>query len=183
MLSKNFAKIIGLLFGSVGAHTYQKFEQVPLPPPLFRRAEFSHTNIKYFWNTFSCHTGFLPGIFFRGGGGEAISIVLGPSFRDCKSLQGGQKAWGGCPLPILEERHQRFNPISTGLFCLVVSLGGGGVFHPSSITPLSLKSDCSNFVQSYFQIGWTIYYEKNPNQINNDVTMTSLWRHIFLRWV
>ena len=45
------------------------------------------------------------------------------------------------------------NPISTGLFCLVVSLGGGGVFHPPSITPLSLKSDCSNFVQSYFQIG------------------------------
>ena len=40
---------------------------------------------------------------------------------------------------------------STGLFCLVVSLGG--VFHPPSITPLSLKSDCSNFVQSYFQIG------------------------------
>ena len=23
-----------------------------------------------------------------------------------------------------------FNPISTGLFCLVVALGGGGVFHP-----------------------------------------------------
>ena len=47
-----------------------------------------------------------------------------------------------------------FNPISTGLFCLVVALGGGGgVFHPPSITPLSLKLDCSNFVQSYFQIG------------------------------
>ena len=47
-----------------------------------------------------------------------------------------------------------FNPISTGLFCLVVALGGGGgVFHPTSITPLSLKLDCSNFVQSYFQIG------------------------------
>ena len=45
------------------------------------------------------------------------------------------------------------NPISTGLFCLVVALGGGGVFHPPSITPLSLKLDCSNFVQSYFQIG------------------------------
>ena len=46
-----------------------------------------------------------------------------------------------------------FNPISTGLFCLVVALGGG-VFHPPpSITPLSLKLDCSNFVQSYFEIG------------------------------
>ena len=29
---KNFAQIMGLLFGSVGAHTYQKSEQVPLPP-------------------------------------------------------------------------------------------------------------------------------------------------------
>ena len=45
------------------------------------------------------------------------------------------------------------NPISTGLFCLVVALGGGGgggVFHSPSITSLSLKLDCSNFVQSYF---------------------------------
>ena len=47
-----------------------------------------------------------------------------------------------------------FNPISTGLFCLVVALGGGGVFStPPSITPLCLKLDCSNFVQSYFEIG------------------------------
>ena len=46
-----------------------------------------------------------------------------------------------------------FNPISTGHFCLVVALGGGGVFHPPSITPLSLKLDCSNFVRRYFQIG------------------------------
>ena len=147
MLSKNFAKIIGLLFGSVGAHTYQKFEQVPPPPPLFRRAEFSHTNIKYFWNTISCHTGFLPGIFF-GGGGEAISIVLGPSFRDCKSLQGGQKAWGGCPLPILEERHQRFNPISTGLFCLVVSLGGcfPPPFHNSFVFKVRLLKFCTELL-------------------------------------
>ena len=46
------------------------------------------------------------------------------------------------------------NSISTGLFCLVVALGGGGgVFHPPSITPLSLKLDCSNFVRRYFQIG------------------------------
>ena len=46
------------------------------------------------------------------------------------------------------------NPISTGLFCLVVALGGGGgVFHPPFITPLSLKLDCSNFVWRYFQIG------------------------------
>ena len=44
------------------------------------------------------------------------------------------------------------NPISTGLFCLVVALGGG-CFPPPSITPLSLKLDCSNFVQSYFEVG------------------------------
>ena len=43
------------------------------------------------------------------------------------------------------------NSISTGLSCLVVALGEG-VFHPPSITPLSLKLDCSNFVQSYFEI-------------------------------
>ena len=47
------------------------------------------------------------------------------------------------------EELARVNPISTGLFCLGVALGGGGVFHPPSITPLSLKLDCSNFVQSY----------------------------------
>ena len=46
------------------------------------------------------------------------------------------------------------NPISTGLFCLVVALrGGGGCFPPPSINPLSLKLDCSSFLQSYFQIG------------------------------
>ena len=30
---------------------------------------------------------------------------------------------------------------------------GGCVFHPPSITPLCLKLDCSNFVQSYTEIG------------------------------
>ena len=52
-------------------------------------------------------------------------------------------------------RIQILNPISTGLFCLAVALGGGGwgVFHPPSITPLSSKLDCSNFVRRYFQIG------------------------------
>ena len=53
----------------------------------------------------------------------------------------------------IKPKNQCINPISTGLFCLVVALGGGGVFHPPSITPLSLKLDCSNFVQSYFEIG------------------------------
>ena len=43
-----------------------------------------------------------------------------------------------------------FNPINPGLLALELTLGGG-VFHPPSITPLSLKLDCSNFAQSYFQ--------------------------------
>ena len=44
------------------------------------------------------------------------------------------------------------NPINPGLLALELTLGGG-VFHPPSITPLSLTLDCSNFAQSYFQIG------------------------------
>ena len=44
------------------------------------------------------------------------------------------------------------NPINPGLLALELTLGGG-VFHPPSITPLSLRLDCSNFAQSYFQIG------------------------------
>ena len=46
------------------------------------------------------------------------------------------------------------NPIHTGLFWLVFSEGGGGgggsVFYLHPVTPLSLKSDDSNFVQNYF---------------------------------
>ena len=44
------------------------------------------------------------------------------------------------------------NPINPGLLAFELTLGGG-VFQPPSITPLSLKLDCSNFAQSYFQIG------------------------------
>ena len=64
------------------------------------------------------------------------------------------RTWKVFGLADLGEYHDLYlNPISTGLFCLVVALGGGGVFHPPSITPLSLKLDCSNFVRRYFQIG------------------------------
>ena len=60
------------------------------------------------------------------------------------------------------------NPISTGLFCLVVALGV--VFHPPpSITPLSLNLDWSNFVQSDFEIGWTIFDKKSESN--------EQWRH------
>ena len=53
---------------------------------------------------------------------------------------------GDCLSPLL------FNPIKPGLLALELTLGGG-VFHPPSITPLSLKLDCSNFAQSSFQKG------------------------------
>ena len=43
------------------------------------------------------------------------------------------------------------NCISTMLFGWC-STGGGGVFSTSSLTPLSLKLDYSNFVQDYFGI-------------------------------
>ena len=110
---ENFAQIMGLLFGSVGAHTYQKSEQVPPSP--FRRAEFSNTNIKYFCNIISWHTGFLPGTSFGGRGAQYLLFwdqVLE------KSLRGGQKAWGGRLLPIVEERHHKFN-LSIQSFCPV----------------------------------------------------------------
>ena len=44
-----------------------------------------------------------------------------------------------------------FNPIHTRLFWLVQYCStGGGVYHLHPITPLSFKSDDSNFVQNYF---------------------------------
>ena len=52
----------------------------------------------------------------------------------------------------ISETRQDINPINPGLLALELILGGG-VFHPPSITPLSLKLDCSNFAKSYFQIG------------------------------
>ena len=42
-----------------------------------------------------------------------------------------------------------FNPISTSCFGWCST---GGCFPPPSITPLSLKLDCSNFVQNYVGI-------------------------------
>ena len=43
--------------------------------------------------------------------------------------------------------------------------------HP--VTPLSLKSDDSIFVQNYFGVGPIFCGKKNLDQINIDVTMTS----------
>ena len=49
---------------------------------------------------------------------------------------------------------------------------GRGVFHLHPVTPLSSKSDDSNFVQNYF--GVEIFWgKKNRDQIDNDITMTS----------
>ena len=41
------------------------------------------------------------------------------------------------------------------------------------VTPLSFKSDDSNFVQNYFGVGSIFWGKKNRDQIDNDVTMTS----------
>ena len=81
---------------------------------------------------------------------DAFSICLPVPCSSFSSivLKSSHKAY------LLTKSSPEVNPISTGLFCFVVALGGGGgCFHPPSITPLSLKLDCSNFVQSYFQIG------------------------------
>ena len=47
------------------------------------------------------------------------------------------------------------------------------VFYLHPVTPLSLKSDDSNFVQIYFRVGLILWGKKNREQIGNDVTMTS----------
>ena len=58
------------------------------------------------------------------------------------------------------------------------SPGGGGEggkgesFHLHPVTPLSFKSDDSNFAQNYFGIGSIFWGKKNRDQIDNDVTMT-----------
>ena len=54
-----------------------------------------------------------------------------------------------------------FNPIHTGLFgwCSTGGRGGGEgrVFHLHPVTPLSLKSDNSNFVQNYSGVRKTTF--------------------------
>ena len=48
-----------------------------------------------------------------------------------------------------------------------------GVFHLHPMTPLSLKSDDSNFVQHYFGVGSIFWGKKNRDLIDKDVTITS----------
>ena len=73
---------------------------------------------------------------------------------------------GHCQVTIL------INPISTRLFLAGVVLRGGCVPRPS-ITLLSLKLDYSNFAQNYFGIRSIFCDKENPDQIDNNVTMTS----------
>ena len=47
------------------------------------------------------------------------------------------------------------------------STGGGGVFYLHPLTPLSLKSDISNFVKNYFGIRSIFCGKKNRYQIDN----------------
>ena len=64
---------------------------------------------------------------------------------------------------------EKINPIHTGLFSWCSTRGGGAVFDLHPVTPLSFKSDDSNFVQSYFGIGSIFLGKKNRDQIDNDV--------------
>ena len=61
-------------------------------------------------------------------------------------------------------------------WCSTGEGGGGGeegeCFHVNSVTPLSFRSDDSNFVQNYFGVGSIFWGKKNRDQIDNDVTMT-----------
>ena len=84
---KNFAQVMGLIFGSVGAHTCQKSGQVPPPPPPFRRAECSHTNIKYFFQEFPS-------------GGRQYLLLSDQVLERAKVSKGdkGLKGGGGAPL-------------------------------------------------------------------------------------
>ena len=50
---------------------------------------------------------------------------------------------------------------------------GKGVFHLHPVTPLSFKSDDSDFVQNYFGVESIFWGKTNWDQIDNDVTMTS----------
>ena len=60
-----------------------------------------------------------------------------------------------------------------GLFGWCSTGGGGCVFYLHPVTPLSFKSDDSNFVQNYLGVGSIFWGKKNRDQLDNDVTMTS----------
>ena len=82
---------------------------------------------------------------------------------------GCQNNSGTCSLGHLRELSSE--PCSYRAFLAGV-VPGGGVFHLHPVTPLSVKSDDSNFVQNYFGIGSIFWGKKNRDQIDNDVTMT-----------
>ena len=92
------------------------------------------TYIKYNYNTFSDFIG--------------IILTAGVSFTNLRIMMTNF----GEETEIWVHTNCILNPINPGLLALELTLGGG-VFHPPSITLLSLKLDCSNFAQSYFQIG------------------------------
>ena len=72
---------------------------------------------------------------------------------------------------------ETFNPISTGLFCLVVALGGGCFpppFHNSFVFKVRLLKFCTELLSDRMNN----LQRKNPNQINNDVTMTSYFSQV-----
>ena len=57
-----------------------------------------------------------------------------------------------------------------GFLAGLIPGGGRVVFHLHPVTPLSLQSDDSNFVQNYFGVRSIFCDKKNRDQIDNDVT-------------
>ena len=75
--------------------------------------------------------------------------------------------------PIYFYSRASHQPYHTGFLGWCSTEGLGGCFHLHPVTPLSFKSDNSNFVQNYFGIGSIFWDNKGRDQIKNDVTMTS----------
>ena len=61
--------------------------------------------------------------------------------------------------------HSSFNPMNSGLSGLEPAMGGGDVFHPLAVTPLSFTLCDPNFVQNYFGIRSIICDKKNQDQM------------------
>ena len=104
MLSKDFAKIIGLFFGSVGAHTYQKFEQIPPPPPpppYLGEQNFPTQTSNIFETPFHVILVFFQEFSSGGGGGGGRQYLL---FWDqvleiAKVSKGDKRPEEGAPCP------------------------------------------------------------------------------------
>ena len=103
---KNFPQIMGLLFGSVGAHTYQKLSKSPSPHLGLQNFPTQTSNI--FATLFH---GIL--VFF-----QEFLLFWDQVLEIAKVSNGDKRTEDDAPLPIVEERHHRFN-LSIQSFCPV----------------------------------------------------------------